>query len=156
MKFISSLVVATALLTSTVSAQEGDWYGGVQLSGLSVKKDISNESTLQGIVNFWGYGYDVDVFSFTGRYIRKVKQEKNYNLYWVAGAGFATVTANNTTLNSTAFYGEAGIGAEYDIRGLDRDFIPLFISAELDAGFVSASGYGGAGVGIDIGLHYKF
>jgi hypothetical protein len=155
MKIISSMLVASALLSTTVSANEGDWYAGVQLSGLSLKKDISNNSTLQGIVNFWGYGYDVDVFSFTGRYIRKVKQEKNYNLYWVAGAGVTTVSASNSTLG-TAFHGEAGVGAEYDIRGLDRDFIPLFISAEIDAGFVSVSGYGGAGVGIDIGLHYKF
>jgi hypothetical protein len=155
MKLISTIAIATALLSTTVSAKEGDWYGGVQLSGLSAKYDISNDSTVQGIVNFWGYGYDIDVFSFTGRYIRKVKQEKNYNLYWVAGAGVTTVSASNSTLG-TAFHGEAGVGAEYDIRGLDRDFIPLFISAEIDAGFVSVSGYGGAGVGIDIGLHYKF
>jgi hypothetical protein len=155
MKLISSMLVVSVLLTSSVSAQDGDWYGGVQLSGLSIKKDISNDSTIQGIVNFWGYGYDVDVLSVTGRYIRKVTQKKNYNLYWVAGAGVTTVSASNSNLG-TAFHGEAGVGAEYDIRGLDKDFIPLYISAELDAGFVSVSGYGGAGVGIDIGLHYKF
>jgi len=155
MKLISSILLTTALLTTTVSAQDGDWYGGVQLSGLSIKKDISNNSTLQGIVNFWGYGYDVDVFSFTGRYIRKVKQERYYNLFWAAGAGITTVSASNSNLG-TAIHAAAGVGAEYDVRGLDRNFIPLFISAEIDAGFVSVSGYGGAGVGIDLGLHYKF
>ena len=154
MKIISSLVVATALLTTTIFAKEGDWYGGLQLSGLSVKKDISHTSTLQGIVNTFGYGYDVTVLGFTGRYINKIKQEKNYNFYWVAGAGF--LTASSSDVSETAFHGEAGIGAEYDIRGLDRDFIPLFLSAEVDAGFVTVSGYGGAGVGIDLGIHYKF
>lgn len=155
MKLLSTALVATALLTSALSAKQGDWYGGVQLSGLSLKKDITNNSTVQGIVNFWGYGYDVNVLSFTGRYIKKVQQKRYYNLYWAAGAGVTTVTGNHSSLG-TAFHGEAGIGAEYDVRGLDKGFIPLFISAEIDAGFVSVSGYGGAGVGIDIGLHYKF
>jgi len=155
MKIISSMLVACALLTSSTSAYEGDWYGGAQLSGLSLKYDLTNDTTAQGIVNFWGYGYNVDVLSFTGRYIKKVKQARNYNFYWAAGAGITTISGSNTNLG-TAFHGEAGIGAEYDIRGIDKDFVPIFISGELDAGFVSVSGYGGAGIGLDVGLHYKF
>ena len=155
MKSIVKLLIVSLLITSSISAKEGDWYAGVQLNGLSVKRDISNNSTLQGIVNFWGYGYDVNVLAFTGRYIRKVRQRRFYNLYWVAGAGVVAASSNNSSLG-TAFHVEGGIGAEYDIRGIDRGFIPLFISGELDAGFVSVSGYGGAGLGINIGLHYKF
>ena len=152
MKFISSLVVATALLTTTLSAKEGDTYLGLQWYGLSGKYDINDKVTAQAIVGLWGY---TGLTSITGRINYKFQEERFYNMY-----GYGSITSwswSNSLYDETVLGFGAGAGFEYDMRGLDRDFIPLFVSADLGIEVASFEHYGSfAGIGIGLGLHYKF
>ena len=152
MKFISTIIVALVLLTSTTFAKEGDKYLGLQWYGLSGKYDITDNLSAQAIVGLWGY---TGLTSVTGRINYKFKEQNFYNLY-----GYGSVTAwswSNSLYDETVFGFGAGVGAEYDIRGINRNFIPLFLSADLGLQVASFDHYGGfAGLGLGLGVHYKF
>jgi len=152
MKIVSSILVVLIFLTSSVSAKSGDMYLGLQWYGLSAKYDVTNKITAQGIVGLWGYS---GLTSFTGRVNYKFKEKNHYNLY-----GYGSVSSwswSNSFYDETVIGFGAGAGAEYDIRGIDRNFIPLFISLDLGLQYASFSHYGGfGGLGIGLGLHYKF
>lgn len=152
MKLASTILVASALLTTSVSAKEGDAYLGLQWYGLSGKYDITDKITAQGIVGLWGYG---GLSSITGRINYKFKEKNYYSLY-----GYGSISSwswSNSLYDETVMGFGAGAGAEYDIRGFDKSFIPLFISADLGLRYASFSHYGGfGGLGLDLGVHYKF
>jgi len=152
MKIISSVIVATALLTSTVSAKEGDAYLGLQWYGLSGKYDVTDQITAQAIVGLWGYS---GLTSVTGRINYKFKEKKHYNMY-----GYGSISSwswSNSFYDETVLGFGGGAGIEYDIRGIDRNFIPLYISADIGVQVASFEHYGSfAGLGIGLGLHYKF
>ena len=151
MKFIS-MVIAVVLLTSASSAKEGDIYAGLQWYGLSGKYDVTDKMTAQAIVGLWGYS---GLTSVTGRILYKFKEKRDYNLY-----GYGSVSSwswSDTFYDETVFGFGAGAGGEYDIRGIDRNFIPLFISLDLGIQVASFDHYGGfAGLGLGLGVHYKF
>ena len=152
MKFISAIIVAMVLFTSTSFAKQGDWYAGLQWYGLSGKYDMTNKLTAQGIVGLWGYS---GLTSITGRVLYKFKQGRDYNFY-----GYGSLTSwswSNSYYDETVFGFGVGAGGEYDIRGIDRSFIPLFVSLDLGVQVASFEHYGGfGGLGLGLGLHYKF
>jgi hypothetical protein len=152
MKLISSLLVASALLTSTVSAKEGDMYAGVQWYGLSGKYEVTDKLGVQAIVGLWGYS---SLTSITARVNYKFKEEKDYNIY--AYGSLSSWSWSNSLYDETVFGFGAGAGVEYDIRGINRNFIPLFLSADVGIQVASFDHYGSfSGLGIGLGVHYKF
>jgi len=152
MKIIASMLIAFTLFVTTSSAREGDTYLGLQWYGLSGKYDVTNKITAQGIVGLWGYS---GLTSITGRLNYKFKEKNHYNLY-----GYGSLTSwswSNSYYDETVFGFGIGAGAEYDIRGIDRSFIPLFVSADIGLQVASFDHYGGfGGLGIGLGVHYKF
>jgi len=152
MKFISSILVALALLTTAASAKQGDTYLGLQWYGLSGKYEVTDKISAQAIVGLWGY---TGLTSITGRLNYKFKEKKDYNLY-----GYGSLSSwswSNAYYSETVIGFGAGVGAEYDIRGIDRSFIPLFLSVDIGLQAASFDYYGSfAGVGIGTGIHYKF
>lgn len=152
MKIISSVIVATALLATNVSAKSGDAYLGLQWYGLSGKYDITNKVTAQAIVGMWGYA---GLTSITGRVNYKFQEGRFHNFY-----GYGSLTSwswNDSYYDETVIGFGVGAGGEYDIRGIDRGFIPLFISADIGLQYASFRYYGGfGGLGLGLGLHYKF
>ncbi|MCF6245622.1 MAG: hypothetical protein L3J43_11390 [Sulfurovum sp.] len=153
MKIISSLVVATALLTTTLSAKEGDFYAGLQWYGLSGKYDVTDQITAQAIVGLWGYS---SLKSITGRVNYKFIQ-KNHTDFYAYGSLSSWSWSSSVYGDETVFGFGAGVGAEYDIRGINRNFIPLFISADIGVQVASFDHYDNfAGLGIGLGVHYKF
>jgi hypothetical protein len=152
MKIISSLLVATALLTTTLLAKEGDKYIGLQWYGLSGKYDVTDKISAQAIVGLWGYS---GLTSVTGRVNYKFKEQNFYNIY--AYGSLSSWSWSNSLHSETVFGFGVGAGVEYDIRGIDRNFIPLFISADLGVQVASFDYYNNfAGLGLGIGVHYKF
>ncbi len=152
MKVITSLLVATALLTTTLTAKEGDLYAGLQWYGVSGKYDITDTLTAQAIVGLWGYS---GLTSVTGRINYKFIEE-NYINYYAYGS-LTSWSWSNDIYDETVFGFGAGAGAEYDIRGFNQNFIPLFISAELGLQVASFDHYGDFGaLGLGLGVHYKF
>ena len=149
--FTKSLLLSTLLLTS-IHAKQGDMYAGLEWYGLSGKYDVTDKVTAQAIGGFWGYS---GLTSFTGRGLYKFKEQDNYSLY-----GYGSVSSwswSGYGYNETVIGFGGGAGAEYDIRGIDRDFIPLFVSLDLGLQVASFDHYGGfAGLGIGLGVHYKF
>jgi len=147
-----SIVLSTLLLTTNIHAKQGDIYAGLEWNGLSAKYDMTDKVTTQIIGGFWGYS---GLTSFTGRGIYKFKEQNNYNLY-----GYGSVSSwrwNGYGYNETAFGFGGGAGAEYDIRGIDTSFIPLFVSLDLGVQVANFDRYGGfGGLGLGLGIHYKF
>ena len=152
MKFISAIIVSMVLFTNASFAKQGDWYAGLEWYGLSAKYDINNKLTAQGIVGLWGYS---GLTSVTGRALYKFKQAKFYDFY---GYGSLTMWSwSDAYYDETVFGFGAGAGGEYDIRGIDRSFIPLFISLDIGIQVASFRYYGGfGGLGLGLGIHYKF
>jgi len=150
-RYKKSLIVLT-LLSTTLHADKGDIYAGLEWYGLSGKYDVTNKVTAQAIVGVWGYA---DLTSITGRGIYKFKQKDYYNLY---GYGSATSWSWDNGYNKETVVGfGAGGGIEYDIRGLDQSLPPIFLNADLGIQYANFSYYGGfGGVGLGLGVHYKF
>jgi len=151
-KFYKKTLIIAALLTSTLHANEGDIYAGLEWYGLSGKYDVSDKITAQAIVGAWGYG---NLTSYTGRGIYKFKQKDDYALY-----GFGSVTSwtwDNGFDNESVFGFGAGAGVEYDIRGLNPELPPIYLNADLGLQVASFDRYGGfSTLGLGLGVHYKF
>ena len=148
------LPLAMLLLFSTkINAKEGDFYAGLESYGLSAKYDVTNKVTAQGIIGVWGYQNNLT--SITGKGIYKFKEKGHYDLY-----GYGAITSwswDNGYQDETVIGFGAGVGAEYDIRGIDPDFIPLYLSGNIGLQVASFKYYSGfSGLGLGFGLHYKF
>lgn len=154
MNVLKKTLISLAILGSTLpaTAKTGDMYLGLQWYGLSAKYDVNNKITAQAIAGLWGYA---GLTSITGRVNYKFKQTRYANFY-----GYGSVSHwswSNSFYDESIFGFGAGAGAEYDIRGIDKSFIPLFISADLGLHVASFKHYGGfGGLGIGLGVHYKF
>jgi hypothetical protein len=150
---LSKSMVVIALLSTVASADKGDFYAGIENHGLSAKYDVNDKITAQAIIGVWGYD---DLTSMTGRGLYKFKEKEHFNLY-----GYGAITSWTW---SNSYYGDetvigfgAGAGAEYDIRGIDPEFIPLYINFDLGFQVASFDHYGGfGGLGWGLGVHYKF
>jgi len=148
---MKSLVVL-ALLSSTIDAKEGDFYAGLESYGLSGKYDVTDKITAQGIVGVWGYN---SLTVMTGRGLYKFKEKEHYDFY-----GYGAISSwswDNAYYDETVIGFGAGVGAEYDIRGIDPEFIPLYLSADIGLQMANFDHYNGfSGLGLGFGLHYKF
>ena len=154
-KLIKVLTVSTLLITS-IQAKEtigvGFQSSGFSSNGLSVKVDLTDTYTVQGIAGFFG---DVNNYSVRGLY--NFQNKKNYNLYGYGSVGMWKIEYDVFGLEDESVVGYgAGAGVEYDLRGLSSDFIPLFVNFELGMDVVKFDNdsYGGFTTGL--GLHYKF
>ena len=145
-------LVVLALLSTTVDAKEGEFLIGLESYGLSAKYDVTDKITAQGIVGVWGYD---NLTTMTARGLYKFHEKENYDFY-----GYGAISSwswDNAYYDETVIGFGAGVGAEYDIRGIDPDFIPLYVSADLGFQVASFEHYGGfSGLGIGFGIHYKF
>ena len=151
-KIIQTTVLLSTLFLSNLNAKSGDIYAGLEWYGLSVKYDATDKVTAQIIGGLWGYS---NILSVTTKGIYKFKERNYYTLY---GYGALTSWAwDNGVENETVLGFGAGGGVEYDLRGLDREFIPLFVSADIGLQVAKFNHYRGFnGVGLEFGIHYKF
>lgn len=145
-------LILVALLTSTLYANEGDIYAGLEWHGISGKYDVTDKVTAQAIVGAWGYN---NLTSITGRGIYKFKTKDDYSLY-----GYGSLTSwtwDNGFDNETVFGFGAGGGIEYDIRRLDRNLPAIYLNADAGLQVASFKNYGSFNtLGLGFGIHYKF
>jgi len=145
MKIISSILIASVLFLTASSAKEGDQYIGVQNLGISYKFDFSDETALQGVIGK-SFAQDGLVFEASGIYKLPIE-------HYVNGLGYlsAIVMRSDIGDNDISFGASASLGVEVDIRAVDRDLPPVFLSAKggIAVGLLSTFDYG-------IGIHYKF
>ena len=153
---IKSLVASTLLLIvsqSTLIADEdisvGFQSSGFSSHGLSVKLDVGDKFVAQGVAGLLG-----DVTNYSVRGLYKFKEKNHYNLYGYGSLGMWQW--DNYFHDETVMGYGAGAGIEYDLRGLDSDFVPLFVNVELGMEFIDFDYYDYGGFGIGLGLHYKF
>ena len=136
-------------------------YIGVQSSspstGLSIKSDLGDKVSIQGIFDFMG---EEKNYSFRGVY--KFKQKMFYNIYGFGEVGVWSWDRrySRSDLDETVVGYGIGVGVDYDLRGLDSDFIPLFINFELNYYAIDFENehynYYDDDLGLGLGLHYKF
>ena len=134
-------------------------YLGIQSSfpsdGISVKIDTSEKVAFQSIVDPLGAERSI---SFRGIY--KFKRNIFSNIYGYGEVGLWNWDRryyNDESVN-TFGYG-IGTGVEYDLRGLDAGFLPLFVNAELNLHFFDREKdyYSDSQeLGLGFGVHYKF
>lgn len=145
---------------SSVSAQslkQKGFYAGIQSSsyayGLSGKMDFTDKITGQAIIGFLG-----TINSYTARGLYKFKQDRFYDVYAFGALGLLTWDGHHSLRDrseSVISFG-AGGGVEYDLRGLDSNFIPLFVNVELQATMASFDYYDFGYMALGLGFHYKF
>ena len=134
------------IITSFLFSKE-NFYIGIQdtilANGLSLKYDFSKKVTLQGVIG--GFG-NITALSVRGLY--KFRRKRRWNAYGLAS--FSSYKWNNSQTSEVGL--GLGGGLEYDLRGLDSSFIPLFVNIELG---VSIGNSFSNGVGLGVGIHYK-
>ena len=154
--------VAILGITSNLSANDladslkkNNLYVGFQSSwpsyGISAKMDIKEKVAIQGVIGLLG-----TVNSYSVRGIYKFKQKQFYNLYGFGSVGLWTWDGGRYYGSESVFGIGGGAGVEYDLRGIDRSFIPLFVNAEIDITIASFDNYSFSSTGLGLGLHYKF
>ena len=154
-------LVAVAILGATAQVSATDFsnkgiYAGFHSSwpshGLSVKMDFSDKITGQAVVGFLG---ELNNYSVRGLY--KFKKENFYSMYGFGSLGLWTWDSDYVGREDETVLGVgAGAGFEYDLRGIDPTFIPLFVTAELGFNIASFDRYNFSSSGFGAGLHYKF
>jgi len=144
-KSISTLLVLGMLSTSSLSAKNGDQYIGVQNLGISYKLDFSDTTAIQGVI---GKSIAQDGLVFEASGIYKLPIER-----YVNGLGYlsAVVMRSDYGDNEISFGASASLGVEVDIRAVDKDLPPVFLSGKggIAVGLLNTFDYG-------IGIHYKF
>jgi len=155
-KVLTTVALLAITTQSTLQAKEtvgvGFQSSGFSSNGLSVKVDLSDTYTVQGIAGFLG---DVTNYSMRGLY--NFQNEKDYSLYGYGGVGMWQIKYDIFGVEDESVVGfGAGAGVEYDLRALSPNFIPLFVNFELGMDVVKFENdsYGGFTTGL--GLHYKF
>ena len=155
-----TLLSLLLILTISNLIADENIYLGIQSThpsdGISIKMDTTDKTAIGAILDLTG-----ERRSYSFRAIYKFKKRQFYNIY-----GFGEIGVwewdrvyHHIDQESALGFGIGG-GAEYDLRGLDIDFFPLFISAELAIYEIDFDDnyyyYGEDGLGLGIGLHYKF
>ena len=155
-KTIATILLTSATLLSTLNAQDTEQgvYVGFQSSGftshgISAKMDLSDKLAAQGIVGFFG---NVSNYSVRGLY--KFKQQDHLSLYGYGSVGMWAW--NNAFYDENVLGFGGGAGVSYDLRGLDSEFIPLFVNLELGLNVVNFNHYNYGGIGLGSGIEYKF
>ena len=145
MKKILNVLISTAMLSTVLLADAGDQYIGVQNLGISYKIDLTNETAIQGVI---GKTFAQQGLVIEGSGIYKLPIER-----YVNGLGYLSAIAMRSDAGDhhISFGAGAGLGVEVDIRSVDRDLPPVFLSVKggLAVGLLSTFDYG-------IGVHYKF
>ena len=144
---MKKLLLFSFLLLSPLVAKNS-FYIGFQdtlfSNGLSLKYDVSHKTTLQAVLG--GFG-NTNTFNFRGLY--KFKRKRRWNVYGIGSLGFYRFNNGNSSNLGLGI----GAGIEYDLRGLDSSFIPLFVNLEF--GIALANNFSN-GANLGLGLHYQF
>jgi len=114
-----------------------------QSAGPSVKIPVSEKFSLQGVVGLLG-----SITSYQARGIYDFKASANWNAYGYGGATVWTAFGQSATLL------QVGVGAEYQLRKLSPGLSNWRVSGEV--GTFAGSSAIISGVGVGLGLHYKF
>ncbi len=159
--FIKGAVLTSVLYSAveasslTDSIKDNGVYVGFQSSwpsyGISAKMDVGDKMAVQGIIGFLG-----TVNSYSLRGIYKFQREQFYNLYGFGSLGILTWGGVGSYGSESVFGFGAGGGVEYDLRGIDSSFIPIFINLELGITIANFDNYSFGSTGVGLGLHYKF
>lgn len=121
-------------------------------SGLSLKYRMSDAFTAQGIAGFFG-----SVNSYTARGLLAFNSGPFYDIYAYGSVGLWRWSGNRFFRSESAFGVGAGVGFEYDMRGLAPELPPFFASAELGASFANFDNFSGfSTLGVGLALHYRF
>jgi hypothetical protein len=154
MKKIIFIIMITVNLIADSSL-----YLGIQSSypsdGFSVKVDTGERVSFQAVFDPLGAERSV---SFRGIY--KFRRDMFYSIYGYGEVGYWNWDKGyySDKREDTLGYG-LGAGWEYDLRGLDASFIPLFVNFELNLHFFDNSDeyyYNEEELGLGFGVHYKF
>ena len=157
-KFILGSTTAVLLSHSSLYAKENTYLDnlsvgvqstGVSATGLSVKYDVNEKITAQGIIGLLG-----EVTNYAVRGIYNFKQDDNFKYYGYASLGIWQY--NDSYYNETSVGYGAGVGLKYDVRKLDKTFPPIFLSTEIGFDLINFDNYSYGGVDIGFGVHYKF
>ena len=161
MTIFKKALVTVAMLALSTQATATDFsnkniYAGFQSSwpshGLSAKMDFTDKITGQAVIGFLGA-----LNNYSVRGIYKFKKEQFYNMYGYGSLGLWTWDSDHHLYDDESVVGVGGgAGFEYDLRGLDSTFIPLFVNAELGLNIASFDHYNFSSLGVGVGLHYKF
>jgi len=131
-------IIALAMISVFAQANTYDsWYVGAGYDGVSVKKDLTKDYTIQA--TYGGFG---DLSGFKGKVLYKFQQNKDYNFYCYGGfmyssdevthkvnGGYGTSAKSEIDITTKGL--EFGAGIEYDLRKTMNSNIPLFVSLEL-------------------------
>lgn len=135
-----------------IAARRKEKYGiGFQSSfpawGLSGTMDISDDSSIQGILGAFG---DLKVYGVRG--IRRFGKEEFWNTY-----GYGMIGGYSWTTETIMGFG-AGVGIEYDWRVWSPDLPPVRWNLEVGVGFADFKDvdYNISTFGIGVGFHYRF
>ncbi|HIO95877.1 MAG TPA: hypothetical protein EYG67_03570 [Campylobacterales bacterium] len=154
-KTLLSILLSMGILSNATA--NDNLYMGIQSSfpseGFSIKMDTSHKVAVQGIFDFIG-----DETSYALRGLYKFKKEQFYNVYGYGEIGLWSWDKAYYYHESETVLGfGAGAGIEYDLRGLDSSFIPLFVNAELNLHMIDFDYYHNDDeFGLGLGIHYKF
>jgi hypothetical protein len=147
------LLFLTSLATSSISADQGDVYLGLQFPGISLKYDMTDTLNVQGMAGVYG-----DLSMYTARTNYKFKREKSYDLYGYGEAGLIQWDGGGSLFASESVptFG-AGAGIEWSLSKVLGNDLPLFISLEAGYAVASFENYGTySGLDFGGGIHYKF
>ena len=154
-KLALSVLVAASCQLNAADFSNKNIYAGFQSSwpshGLSVKMDMTDKISAQGVIGFFG---DLNNYSVRGNY--KFKKDQFWDMYGFGSLGLWTWDGYGSFADESVVGIGGGAGFEYDLRGLDRSFIPLFVSAELGLNIASFDHYNFSSLGLGVGVHYKF
>jgi len=152
LKKIIHLLLLTSLTISSISANEGDVYLGLQFPGISLKYDITDTLNIQGMA---GVYRDLNIYTLRSNY--KFQRKESYDLYAYGEAGIIQWDARNSFENEAVPTFGAGAGIEWSLSKVLESDIPLFFALEVGYSFASFNNYGTYS-GLDFGgaIHYKF
>jgi hypothetical protein len=157
-KKIKIVIASLLLATSTIVSADEDnglsnLYVGLQgasfSSGLSVKYAFTEKFKAQAILGAIG-----TVTSYSGRGIYSFHEDKYFDYYGLVGVG--VWNWSNRYYNESVLGYSIGVGAEYDLRKAVPDFPAFFVSGEVAFSYIGFDNYSYGGVGLGLGLHYKF
>lgn len=151
MTFVKTMIVGLVVVfafSATASAKEQYAAGTQSLwvsTGLSGQYFINDKLRAQAYLGFGGFNTDIGA-----RALYILKEKDQYNFYGAGGALFQMGSVSGLEM-------AGAVGVEVDVRKWLKDFIPLWLSWEIGAGYSTAHDlYNIIPLRLNGGLHYRF
>ncbi len=155
--FASIISISSIFSNNTLAEGESDekfavgFQSGFASGGLSAKMRFNEKFTGQALLGFFG-----SLTHYGARGLYNLKTDEFWEFYGFAQAGIWTWDGSFLRDSQTVFGFGGGAGFEYDIRGFDENFPPVFISSEVGLAFVDFDYYSFSTFGFGLGAHYRF